>query len=66
MRLIDADLLEPDAEYDDGEFWAYSKRQIEEAPSAQPTPCDVCRYNPPSSMDGKPCCVCPAERRTEG
>ena len=33
--------------------------------SAQPTPCDVCRHNPPSSMDGKPCCVCPAERRTD-
>lgn len=33
--------------------------------SAQPTPCDVCRHNPPSSMDGKPCCVCPAERREE-
>ena len=24
------------------------------------TPCDVCAYNPPSSFDGKPCCVCPA------
>ena len=24
------------------------------------TPCDVCMYNPPSSMDGKPCCICPA------
>ena len=23
-------------------------------------PCDVCMYNPPSSMDGKPCCICPA------
>lgn len=23
-RLVDADALEPDAEYDDGEFWAYS------------------------------------------
>lgn len=32
-------------------------------PSAQPTPCDVCRHNPPSSMDSKPCCVCPAEGR---
>ena len=24
------------------------------------SPCDVCMYNPPSSMDGKPCCMCPA------
>ena len=27
------------------------------------TPCDVCRYNPPSSTDGKPCTMCPAEWR---
>lgn len=27
-RLIDADALEPDAEYDDGEFWAYSVAQV--------------------------------------
>ena len=31
--------------------------------SVQPTPCDVCRHNPPSSMGGKPCCICPAEGR---
>lgn len=24
------------------------------------TPCDVCKYNPPSSCDGKPCLLCPA------
>lgn len=23
-------------------------------------PCDVCIYNPPSSLDGKPCTYCPA------
>ena len=27
-----------------------------------PSPCDVCRYRPPSSTDGKPCCMCPAEK----
>lgn len=33
------------------------------APSSDPlTPCDLCRYNPPSSFDGKPCCACPAEK----
>ncbi len=31
MRLIDADLLEPDADYDDGEYWGYSIAQIESA-----------------------------------
>ena len=25
------------------------------------TPCYLCKYNPPSSTDGKPCCMCPAE-----
>lgn len=24
-------------------------------------PCDLCRFNPPSSADGKPCTMCPAE-----
>ena len=24
------------------------------------SPCDLCRYNPPSSCDGKPCTMCPA------
>ena len=27
------------------------------------SPCDVCRYNPPSSADGKPCTICPATER---
>ena len=36
MRLIDADALEPDAEYDDGEFWAVSISQIENAPTIKP------------------------------
>lgn len=36
---------------------------INEIPSMQPKeklPCDVCKYHPPSSMDGKPCAFCPA------
>ena len=24
------------------------------------SPCDVCMFNPPSSIDGKPCTMCPA------
>ena len=27
------------------------------------TPCDLCVYGPPTSMDGKPCSSCPAEGR---
>ena len=30
------------------------------------TPCDFCRYNPPSSTDGKPCCMCPATPYQKG
>lgn len=30
------------------------------------TPCDVCKYNPPSASRGKPCTMCPAEREGEG
>jgi hypothetical protein len=30
------------------------------------TPCDVCRFNPPSSTDGKPCLVCPAQAKMKG
>ena len=36
-------------------------------PNEPLTPCDLCIYNPPSSFDEKPCCMCPAESRpTEG
>lgn len=49
------------------EAWTDAINQVDaelsSLPSAQPTPCDVCRHNPPSAMDGKPCCMCPAERR---
>ena len=24
------------------------------------SPCDLCKYNPPGSGDGKPCTMCPA------
>lgn len=27
----------------------------------QKSPCDLCRFNPPSSCDGKPCTMCPAQ-----
>lgn len=36
MRLIDADALEPDADYDDGDYWAVSVAQIENAPTIEP------------------------------
>ncbi len=33
-------------------------KALEQEPKS---PCDVCRFNPPSSSDGKPCTMCPAE-----
>ena len=30
------------------------------------SPCILCRFNPPSSSDGKPCCMCPAEAALRG
>lgn len=36
MRLIDADALEPDADYDDGDYWAVSMAQIQNAPTIEP------------------------------
>ena len=29
------------------------------------TPCDLCRYDPPSSSDNKPCSMCPASARDD-
>ena len=36
------------------------------APTVDAVPCDMCRYAPPSSMDGKPCTVCPAVGKDGG
>lgn len=33
------------------------------APKSELSPCDVCLFNPPSSMGGKPCTVCPAQKK---
>ncbi len=39
--------------------------KIETASETNLCPCDLCVYNPPSSLDGKPCCMCPAEAKYE-
>ena len=36
MRLIDADALEPDADYYEGDYWAVSIVQIHNAPTIEP------------------------------
>ena len=33
-------------------------KALEQEPKS---PCDLCKYNPPGSGDGKPCTMCPAE-----
>ena len=42
--------------------------QLDALPTITPpneplTPCDMCMFSPPSSSDGKPCCMCPAVSR---
>lgn len=59
MRLINADKL---IEYKFKNPISYAafcnlvKRQM----TVDVVPCDVCRFAPPSSGDGKPCTMCPA------
>ncbi len=36
-------------------------RELAQADKEGASPCTFCRFNPPSSRDGKPCCMCPAE-----
>lgn len=49
-------------------FKRYVNQQPTLTPPNDPTyPCDLCVYNPPSSLDGKPCTFCPATgRQPEG
>ena len=50
----------------------YAYAFIKKAPAAdvvevsELTPCDVCAFNPPSCMDGKPCTLCPAQAKMDG
>ena len=47
-------------DYEDALWMAISALRELEAQENAKTPCDLCRYNPPSSRDGKPCTMCPA------
>lgn len=50
------------------EYWKQKYEEASEENShlknriRQMGPCDRCRFNPPSSCDGKPCCMCVAEK----
>lgn len=73
-RMIDADrLLRELTALSHGQVWpgwTYDgiRLLIERQPTLtqpnEPTyPCDLCVYNPPSSLGGKPCTFCPATGR---
>ena len=80
MRLIDADDLDftfdrrfysrGDEQYvrgvDDAINVVRGAPTFEAVPVVQGSPCDLCRYAPPSSFDGKPCAMCPAEAKIWG
>lgn len=71
MRLIDADALKERIRRFLGirsldDLFPEEKaivQHIDRMPSADAIPCNFCRFSPPSLEDGKPCGVCPAERR---
>ena len=46
----------------------YAKKLYEKGYRKQSelTPCDCCQFSPPSSTDGKPCSVCPAQAKMKG
>ena len=47
-----------------GRTFARVKKHIEAIPAVN-DPCELCRFNPPSISDGKPCVFCVSEGRTE-
>lgn len=73
MRTIDADALKRKVQRLATQAWKMQVKAsvetilnqfidyIDHAPTVDAVPCDVCRYSPPSSGDGKPCTICPAE-----
>ena len=73
LRELNAVKIDGTREFDAGykAALAMARLVVCQAPSVRPqvghgSPCDLCRYNPPSSCDGKPCTMCPAEDRTGG
>lgn len=66
-RYIDADALmvknHENVAVAHNERAAQLLENIMNAPTIEATPCSFCRYNPPSSGDGKPCTMCPASAK---
>lgn len=63
-RVAAADIVR----FECGEWRGLAKTIIDEfeaLPTVDAVPCDVCRFAPPSSGDGKPCTICPAEGKDD-
>lgn len=72
MRAIDADRMKEELLWGNVFLSAKETNALVDLIDNQPTltqpnepthPCDLCVYNPPSSLDGKPCTFCPATGR---
>ena len=70
VRPIDANALHAEISkwpesvmYKDWVQSAIANAPTLKAPNEATYPCDLCVYNPPSSLDGKPCTCCPATGR---
>ena len=74
ISIIQADNDRPPSKWPEyGEMYYYEifdmvddAPTIDAVPVVQGSPCDLCRYDPPSSFDGKPCAMCPAEAKIWG
>ena len=58
--LIDALYDLDEVDYADNDFIKEELKRVPSVETKAKTPCDLCRFNPPSSGDGKPCSMCPA------
>lgn len=67
MRLVDIEPLDcigyrpediAEDTFDAGVMFIVDK--LDNLPAVDATPCSMCRHDPPSSMSGKPCSLCPA------
>ena len=56
---------EPKDEWQNGYDMAWEEAEVFYEKEEPKSPCDLCRYNPPSSADGKPCTMCPTEKGGE-
>lgn len=63
LQIIDkyAD-QEPTDEWQNGYDTGWEEAKVFYEKEEPTSPCDLCRFNPPSSADGKPCTMCPAEK----